>query len=77
MKKTPAPRRARPTEMRSEYRLDYARGKPNRFAAQFGAGTIAITLDPDVAAVFTSSKAVNALLRSVIAAVPTRQRSAG
>jgi hypothetical protein len=76
MKRTPTPKRSRPTAMRSEYRLDYSRGKPNRFAARFGAGTIAITLDPDVAAVFTSSKAVNALLRSVIAAVPTR-RSAG
>ncbi len=35
-----------------------------------GKGTIAVVLEPDVAAVFKSSESVNALLRSVIAALP-------
>jgi hypothetical protein len=57
--------------MRSEYDFDYKKAKPNRFAKQMTAGTIAVVLDPDVAAVFKSSQAVNNLLRSVIAALST------
>ena len=60
-----------PDEMRREYRFDYTKAKPNRFAAAMGTGTIAVVLDPDVAAVFQSAEAVNALLRSVIAALPS------
>jgi hypothetical protein len=56
--------------MRREYRFDYRKAKPNRFAGQMGKGTIAVVLEPDVAAVFKSSESVNALLRSVIAALP-------
>ena len=57
-------------EMRREYRLDYGKAKPSRFAGQMGKGTIAVVLEPDVAAVFKSSESVNALLRSVIAVLP-------
>ena len=72
MKKTSARKKSRvlPEEMRREYRFDYTKAKPNRFAAQVGAGTIVVVLDPDVAAVFKSSESVNALLRSVISALP-------
>jgi hypothetical protein len=56
--------------MRKEYRFDYRRAKPNRFAERVSQGVVAVTLEPDVAAVFKSSEAVNALLRSVIAAMP-------
>ena len=72
MKKTPARKKsaAVPEDMRREYRFDYMKAKPNRFAAQMEAGTIAVVLDPDVAAVFKSSESVNALLRSVISALP-------
>jgi hypothetical protein len=72
MKKTSARKKspAVPEEMRREYRFDYMKAKPNRFAARMGAGTIAVVLDPDVAAVFKSSESVNALLRSVISALP-------
>jgi len=68
MKKTSA-RKNGQTEQKqlaSEYRFDYSKSKPNRFAAAMSGGTIAVVLDPDVAAVFKSSKTVNALLRSVI-----------
>ncbi|MBI3988447.1 MAG: hypothetical protein HY347_02390 [candidate division NC10 bacterium] len=72
MKKTSVRKKSqpRPEDMRREYRFDYKKAKPNRFAAQMGAGTIAVVLDPDVAAVFKSSESVNALLRSVISAMP-------
>jgi hypothetical protein len=56
--------------MRREYRLDYRKAKPNRFARQMERGTIVVVLEPDVAAVFKSSESVNALLRSVLAALP-------
>lgn len=59
-----------PEDMRREYRFDYKKAKPNRFAAQMEAGTVAVILDPDVAAVFKSSESVNALLRSVLLALP-------
>jgi len=37
-----------------------------------GGNVVAIVLEPDVAAVFDSSKAVNDLLRSVISVMPRR-----
>ena len=55
--------------MRKEYRFDYRRAKPNRFAEKMTEGALAVVLEPDVAAVFRSSEAVNTLLRSVIAAM--------
>ena len=72
MKKTLARKRGqtKQDELSPEYRFDYSRSKPNRFAARMSGGAIAVVLEPDVAAVFKSSKTVNALLRSVISAVP-------
>jgi len=55
----------------SEYRFDYSKSHPNRFASKMSGGVVAIVLEPDVAAVFKSSEAVNALLRSVISAMPS------
>jgi hypothetical protein len=60
--------------MRREYRFDYRKGRPNRFADRFQAGAVAVVLDPDVASVFRSPDTVNALLRSVISAMPARPR---
>jgi hypothetical protein len=60
--------------MRPEYRFDYTKARPNRFARDTPAGGVAVILDPDVASVFGSSKAVNALLRSVISAMPSGGR---
>ena len=57
--------------MRAEYRFDYSKAKPTPYAARLGKDTVTIVLDPDVAAVFSSSESVNTLLRSVIAALPT------
>ena len=57
-------------EMQAEYRFDYTKAKPNRFAGRIKNGAVAVILDPDVAAVFDSSDKVNALLRSVIATLP-------
>ncbi|HEU0254082.1 MAG TPA: hypothetical protein VFR12_13700 [Pyrinomonadaceae bacterium] len=61
-------------ELSSVYRFDYSKSKPNRFAAKMSEGTVAIVLEPDVAAVFKSSETVNALLRSIISAIPSSKR---
>ena len=61
-------------EMRREYRFDYKKARPNRFAGRFKAGAVAVLLDPDVASVFGSSNTVNKLLRSLIAAMPEHRR---
>ncbi len=61
--------------MRSEYRFDYSKAKPNRFALDVKEGSVAVLLDPDVASVFTSSESVNQFLRSVIAALPARPQT--
>lgn len=76
-KKTSArkPRRSAGDGMRREYRFDYAKARPNRFAASMKGDSVTVVLDPDVAAVFGTSERVNALLRSVIAALsPTGAR---
>lgn len=77
MKKTLV-RKKRPAKqdaLRSEYRFDYSKSKPNRFAAKMSEGTVAVVLEPDVAAVFKSSEAINALLRSIISAMPPSKRN--
>lgn len=66
--------------MRPEYRLDYDRAKPNRFASKVPANAVAVVLNPEVTAVFGSSDSVNALPRSVVRAMPNptkRRRKAG
>jgi hypothetical protein len=67
---TPKKRQPVRDMMQKEYRLDYHRARPNRFAEKMSEGVVVVILEPDVAAVFKSSAAVNALLRSVIAAMP-------
>jgi hypothetical protein len=62
-------------EMSAEYRFDYTRSRPNRFASRAGKHTIAIVLEPDVAKVFKRSESVNRLLRSVISAIPNGRKS--
>ena len=63
-------------DLRDEYRLDYAQSRPNRFASRMSGTTVAVVLEPDVAAVFDTSESVNRLLRSVISALPDGTRSA-
>ena len=60
--------------MRREYRFDYRRARPNRFAAALQ-GRTAVVLDPDVASIFASSESVNQLLRSVIAALSDKVKA--
>jgi hypothetical protein len=70
MKKTSKRKRPAPDDVRAEYRFDYSKAKPNRFAASMSGSTVAVAIDPDVASILKTSEAVNSLLRSVIAALP-------
>jgi hypothetical protein len=72
MKKTANRKRKarRSKSLRAEYLFDYTKSKANRFA-KIGRQRLAVVLEPDVAEVFDSSRAVNKMLRSVIAATPT------
>ena len=73
-KKPQAPQRravsSQSDDLRSHYDFDYSKARPNRFAGRFSGETLAVVLDPDVASVFQSADAVNAFLRSAIAAMP-------
>ena len=59
-------------ELQSEYRFDYNKAKPNRFAAQLQTSDVVVVLDSDVSEVFTSSESVNEVLRALIKAMPAR-----
>jgi hypothetical protein len=53
-----------------EYRFDYRKSRPNRFAYRVDQKRLVITLDPDVGKVFTTSESVNNVLRALIEAMP-------
>ncbi len=53
-------------ELREHYNFDYGKAKPNRFASRFSQESVAVVLDPDVAAVFTTSETANQALRVLI-----------
>jgi hypothetical protein len=62
-------------ELRPEYDFSSRETRPNRFAARMKSPVVAVILEPDVAAVFDSSKVVNKLLRSVISSLPKSSRA--
>jgi hypothetical protein len=57
-------------ELLPEYRFDYRKARPNRFADRVDQKRLVITLDPDVCKVFTTSEAVNSVLRALIEVMP-------
>jgi len=58
-------------DMKPEYRFDYSKAKPNRFA-EAAEGSRTVVLEPDVAKVFDSSEAVNKALRALLEAMPKK-----
>ncbi len=61
--------------LRPEYRFDYTKARPNRFAGRGVSKSVVVLLDPDVAKVFKSAESVNSVLRAILAAVPRKRRS--
>jgi len=76
MKKTRSARRAHrySGEIRPEYRFDYRKARPNRFAARYNVGSPVVMLDPDVARAFPTSESVNAVLRALLETMPKASR---
>ena len=71
-------RRQATGELAREYRFDYGKSKPNRFARRVDRDAVVVVLDADVAKVFRDPQRVNSLLRATIAAVERRRsRRAG
>jgi hypothetical protein len=52
--------------MAFEYRFDYKKAKPNRFAARMKNEPLIVIIEPDVAKVFKSFEQVNKALRALI-----------
>jgi hypothetical protein len=73
MKKTSPPRTAAAEdELHQEYRFDYKKAKPNRFADQGDAARVVVVLDPDVSEVFQTPDSVNVVLRALIRSMPAK-----
>jgi len=72
VKKTPVTKPRKTAEMAKEYRFDYSKAKPNRFASRKKNSPLVVVIDPDVAKVFTTTEQVNNALRALISAMPKK-----
>jgi len=70
-------KRSQVSEMRREYKVDYRKARPNRFASAAAQEPLIVMVDPDVAEVFRTPESVNGALRALIAALPRPHRSEG
>jgi hypothetical protein len=58
-------------EPSAEYHFDYSKANPNRFAIRDEKPPLkVVTLDADVAQIFTTSESVNRVLRALIQSMP-------
>jgi len=71
---TSAPSEPDQDDLLPEYRFDYRRAKPNRFAGESTKQEVSVILDEDVAEVFTTPESVNKALRTLIEVVPQVNR---
>ena len=68
-RKAPA-RQVRVDEILPEY--DFSPARPNKYASRYAKGSIVITLDPDVAAVFPGARQANEALRAIAGLIRRR-----
>jgi hypothetical protein len=73
MKKTPVSKPRKIRGMASEYRFDYKKAKPNRFAEKMKHEPVVVLLDDGVAQVFKTTEQVNRALRALISAMPEKK----
>ena len=69
------PKQDRATGLKPEYRFDYTKAQPNRFASRVPGASLAVLLDPDVARVFQDAESVNTVLRALLVTMPARDLS--
>ncbi len=53
-------------EMKDEYRFDYSKARPNRFAKEYNEMTRRVSLDSDIVDYFPTAESVNNALRSLV-----------
>ncbi len=70
----PKSKTSRSNGLQPEYRFDYTKAKPNRFANRVRPGCVAVLLDPDVAGVFQNAESVNTVLRALLLTMPARRK---
>jgi hypothetical protein len=56
-------------EVLPEY--DFSRSRPNKYASRYAQGSVGVTLDPDVAAVFPGAREANDALRALAGVIRT------
>jgi hypothetical protein len=61
-------------DMLPEYRFDYGKARPNRFAEGVTGGSLVVVLEPELAQVFKTSEQVRAILRAIAGALPHRRQ---
>ncbi len=62
-------------DMRSNYKFDYSKARPNRFAGRASSSRLVVMLDPDVSKVFKTPESVNNVLRALISSMPKSART--
>lgn len=50
---------------------DFSRARPNKYASRYAKGSIVVTLDPDVAAIFPGARQANDALRALAGVIRT------
>lgn len=63
-------RQSQVDSMRPEYRFDYTKARPNRFAGRVDRQQLVVLIDPDISQVFSTPESVNTALRALITAMP-------
>lgn len=61
--------------LRPEYRVDYGKVRPNRFAAEAVKGGFVVLVDKGIAEVLQTPESTKDVLRALIATMPRRKRS--
>jgi hypothetical protein len=74
MKNITKPKKQERGELRPEYRFDYAKANPNRFAGKRRSRSVVVLLDSDVSAVFKDAESVNAALRALLTVIPMARK---
>jgi hypothetical protein len=63
-------------DMLHEYRFDYGKSRPNRFAEGIAEGSLVVVLEPELARVFKTSEQVRTILRAIADAFPPQEEEA-
>lgn len=64
-------RRVGVDEVLPEY--DFSRARQNKYASRYAKGSIVVTLDPDVAAIFPGSREANDALRALAGVIRSQK----